>query len=307
MTRNSQRDRIPSGDLTAYERWELPLLDENGRRRASVDSEERDVRPMTAEELEAIHNQAVEEGHREGFEAGKQEGMDQGAREGYRLGYDEGLAAGREAGEQQGLEEARARVRDQQQRLEEVMDSLLKPIEQQREATEAALLNLVMALSRSVIHRELKLNSSHIGEVLRHAVDMLPDADESMRIHVHPDDAESVRHAVEAIEGRAVVHPDEALHPGGCKVENSRSLVDYTVEKRFQKAVQQMLDAQFGDDEQQGYGEMDAVMGDMSDFHRDVLEEPEEPESPPGEPAPSDASDGGASDDMDQEPDHGPG
>jgi len=120
MTRNSNRDRIPSGDLTAYERWELPLLDEEGRRGASVESEERNVKPMTAEELEAIHNEAVEEGRREGYEAGKQEGMDQGAREGYRVGYDEGLSAGREAGEEKGLEEARERVQEQQQRLEEI-------------------------------------------------------------------------------------------------------------------------------------------------------------------------------------------
>lgn len=302
MNRNSQRDRIPSGDLTAYERWELPLLDENGRRRASVESEERRVKPMTAEELEAIHNQAVEEGRREGYEAGKQEGMDQGAREGYRLGYDEGLAAGREAGEQQGLEETREQVREQQQRLEQFIASLLRPIEQQREAAEAALLNLVMALSRSVIHRELKLNSSQIGDVLRRAVDSLPDPDESMRIHVHPDDAESVRHAVEALDGRAVVHPDETLHPGGCRVENSHSLVDFTVEKRFQKVVQQMLDAQFDSDDQQGFGEMDAVMGEMSDFHREVLEEPAEVESSRG------GSSGEDSDaDSEQEPDHGPG
>ena len=301
MTRKSQRDRIPSGDLTAYERWELPLLDENGRRRASVESEERSVKPMTAEELEAIHNQAVEEGRREGYEAGKQEGMDQGAREGYRVGYDEGLAAGREAGEQKGLEEARERVDEQQQRLEQFLDALLNPIERQREATEAALLNLVMAVSRSVIHRELKLNSAQIGDVLRRAVDSLPDPDEHIRIHVHPDDADSVRHAVEALEGRATVHTDDTLHPGGCRVENSHSLVDFTVEKRFQKVVQQMLDAQLGDDEQEGFGEMDAVMGDMSDFHRDVLEEPAP--APPGD----DASGSAAGDGDEQESDHGSG
>ena len=303
MNRNSQRDRIPSGDLTAYERWELPLLDDNGRRRASVESEERKVKPMTAEELEAIHNQAMEEGRREGFEAGKQEGMDQGAREGYRVGYDEGLAAGREAGEQKGLEEARDSVREQHQRLEQVMETLLSPIERQREATEAALLNLVMALSRSVIHRELNLNSSQIGEVLRRAVDTLPDPDESIRIHVHPDDAESVRHAVDAIERRATVYTDESLHPGGCWVENGHSLVDFTVEKRFQKVVQQMLDAQFAEDEQESFGEMDAVMGEMSDFHRDVLEEPT--------PDASESDEGNASaskpDDGEQEVDHGPG
>ena len=301
MTRNSQRDRIPSGDLTAYERWELPLLDENGRRQPSVEDEERRIKPMTAEELESIHNQAVEEGRREGYEAGKQEGMDQGAREGYRVGYDEGFATGREAGEQKGLEEVQERVDAQQQRLEQFLEALLNPIERQRESTEAALLNLVMAVSRSVIHRELKLNSAQVGEVLRRAVDSLPDPDESIRIHVHPEDADSVRHAVEALERRATVHTDESLHPGGCRVENSHSLVDFTVEKRFQKVVQQMLESQFGDHDQESFGEMDAVMGDMSDFHRDVLEEPV-PDSRDDEPSPPDPGEGD-----DEEPADGSG
>ena len=291
MTRNAQRNRIPSGDLTAYERWELPLLDSEGMRKASVEDEQGEVKPLTAEDLEAIHNQAVEEGCREGFEVGKKEGMDQGAREGYRVGYDEGLAAGREAGERQGLDEARQRIEEQQQRIEEqqqrletLMASLLKPIEQEREATEAALMNLVTALSRAVIHRELRTDSSQISDVLRRALAMLPESDSTLRIRLHPDDADSASDAVRAIEGRASVIPDEQVLPGGCIVENSQSLVDFTVEKRYQKTVQQMLDTQLEHDHGEHFGQIDAVMGDMSDFHRDVLEsEPEvetEPEAP---------------------------
>lgn len=306
MTRNSQRDRIPSGDLTAYERWELPLLDENGKRKASVDSENRRVKPLTAEELEAIHSQAVEDGHKQGFEAGKTEGMDQGAREGYRVGYDEGLAAGREAGEQQALEETREEFRQQQQRLEQLMDTLLNPIEQQREATEAALMNLVMALSRSVVHRELQLDSSQIGAVLRHAIATLPETGDAIKIHVHPDDVDNVREAVKAIDGRASVVTDDSLHPGGCLVENSHSLVDFTVEKRFQKVVQQMLDTQLGSDEEQGFGEMDAVMGDMSDFHREVLEAEQEPE-PENQKVGSEQSDPDTADDSTSRDEGNPG
>ena len=283
MTRYSERDRIPYRDLTAFERWELPLLGGEEQRKETVDEQDHPVKPMTAEELEAIHNQAVEEGYREGFEAGKKEGMDQGAREGYRVGYNEGLAAGREAGEQQGLEESSEQIRQQQERLEALMASLLKPIEQEREATEAALMNVVTALSRAVIHRELQLDSSQIGVLTRRALAMLPQSDAAIRIHVHPDDLEQVSETVEHIEGRASVTSDEQIMPGGCLVENSQSLVDFTVEKRFQKIVQQMLDTQLGDDSAEHFGEMDAVMGDMSDFHREVLEtEPGTGDQPDG-------------------------
>ncbi|MGM0434342.1 MAG: flagellar assembly protein FliH [Pseudomonadota bacterium] len=284
MTRHSQRDRIPSGDLTAYERWEMPLLDENGRRRAgSEEVEEKEVQPLTAEQLEAIHNEARDEGYNAGFEAGKTEGMDQGAREGYRVGYDEGHATGREAGEQQGLEEGRERVRQNEERLQQLMESLAHPLRQEEEATEAAVLNLVMALSRSVIHRELQLDSSQIGSIVRRAIQSLPDSDIDMRIRVHPDDAEMVRQAIDGVAGHATLAPDEQILPGGCVVASSRSLVDYTVEKRFQKQVQQMLEAQLSDGGEADHGELDAAMGEMSDYHRDVLESGDEPEDANGD------------------------
>lgn len=280
MTRHSHRDRIPSGDLTAYERWEMPLLDENGQRRAGVeDVEQKEVQPLTAEQLEAIHNEARDEGYNAGFESGKAEGMDQGAREGYRVGYDEGHAAGREAGEHQGQEEGRERVRQQEQRLHQIMDTLLRPIQQEEEATEAALLNLVMALSRSVIHRELQYDSSQIASIVRHAIQSLPDSDTDMRIRVHPDDAEMVRQAVEGVAGHATVVPDEHILPGGCTVANSRSLVDYTVEKRFQKQVQRMLETQLSESGGVEHSELGPVMGEMSDYHRDVLESDAEPDA----------------------------
>ncbi|MEQ6886934.1 flagellar assembly protein FliH [Salicola sp. Rm-C-2C1-2] len=284
MTRHSHRDRIPSGDLTAYERWEMPLLDENGQRRAGVEEvEQKDVQPLTAEQLEAIHNEARDEGYNAGFESGKTEGMDQGAREGYRVGYDEGHAAGREAGEQQGHEEGHERVRQQEQRLQQIMDALVRPIRQEEEAAEAALLNLVMALSRSVIHRELQFDSSQVASIVRQAIQSLPDSDTDMRIRVHPDDAEMVRQAVEGVAGNATVVPDEHILPGGCTVGSSRSLVDYTVEKRFQKQVQRMLETRLSDSDEGERSELGAVMGEMSDYHRDVLESDDGPEAGNGD------------------------
>lgn len=284
MTRHSQRDRIPSGDLTAYERWEMPLLDENGQRRAGSEAvEEKEVQPLTAEQLETIHNEAHDQGYTAGFEAGKTEGMDQGAREGYRVGHDEGHAAGREAGEQQGLEEGRERVREQEERLQQLMHSLVNPIRQEEEATEAALLNLVTALSRSVIHRELQIDSSQIGAIVRRAIQSLPDNDRDMRIRVHPDDADSVRQALEGVADHVTVAPDERILAGGCTVENSRSLVDYTVEKRFQKQIQKMLEQQLSNADDEEHGELGAVMGEMSDYHREVLESDDTPDGDSGD------------------------
>ena len=74
----------------------------------------------------------------------------------------------------------------------------------------------------------------------------LPSTSENVRIHVHPEDAEWVRDIAARFEAESSVVEDDAILPGGCKLQTRHSLVDFTVEKRFQKAVQSMLDQQLG-------------------------------------------------------------
>ncbi|MDX1589441.1 MAG: FliH/SctL family protein [Oleiphilaceae bacterium] len=274
MTKKSN-DRIPSEELTAYERWELPLLDQDGRSQTRVEQGEQRVKPLTASDLEEIHRQAFEDGHQEGLEAGTKKGLDQGAREGYKLGYDEGYAAGREDGQEKGLQESRTQVEERLARLDGVMAALLNPTEKQEDAVHAALLNLTMAVVRSVIQRELTMDSHHIGQLVRQAIKALPDPDQQLRIRVNPVDLEDVKSILDRHHSGARLEGDESIMAGGCQVENSHSLVDFTVEKRFQKAVQRMLDqkmAEPGDDSDDE--ELGALMGEMSDYHREVMDSP---------------------------------
>jgi flagellar assembly protein FliH len=67
------------------ERWELPSVDDDGRRAAqehAEETEEASLRPPTAEELEEIRHRTREEGHAEGREAGYREGYDAGYKAG---------------------------------------------------------------------------------------------------------------------------------------------------------------------------------------------------------------------------------
>jgi flagellar assembly protein FliH len=68
-----------------------------------------------------------------------------------------------------------------------------------------------------------------------------------------------------------VIIEDDSLMPGGCKVESRHSLVDYTVEKRFQRAVQGMLEEQLAEPAGPDQEELAPSMGELTDFHRDVL------------------------------------
>lgn len=233
---------IPKEQLTAYERWELPLLDASGNEIPRV--EEREVKPLTAADIDEIRQAAREDGFQEGRDAGFQQGFTEGHEKGHQEGLETGLAEGREKGEREGLDASQKDVTDKLERLEQVMGELLEPISRHQDELESALVNLTTELARAVVCRELAMDSSQIQSVVRRAIEALPSTSENVRIHVHPDDAALVGDVATRLDAPASIVEDTALRPGGCRVETRNSLVDFTVEKRFQKAVRTMFDKQ---------------------------------------------------------------
>ncbi|MGO1501409.1 MAG: flagellar assembly protein FliH [Marinobacter sp.] len=264
---------IPKEQLTAYERWELPLLDARGNEVAR--EEELSVKPLTAGDIAEIRQAAHEDGLNEGREQGLQQGRTEGYEQGRKEGVETGLAEGRERGRNEGFEETQAEVTANQERLKQMLGDLLLPIRQHQDELETSLVNLTMVLARAVVYRELTIDSSHIRQVVRRAVEALPSTAENIRIYVHPGDYSAVRDVAERFEATASVVEDDQLLPGGCRVETRNSLVDFTVEKRFQRAVQTMLEQQTDDSENGESEELGAAMDDLTDFHRDVLSTPD--------------------------------
>ncbi|TGN41222.1 flagellar assembly protein FliH [Marinobacter confluentis] len=262
-------DRIPKENLTAYERWELPLLDAKGNEVPR--QEERNVKPLTAADLEDIRQAAytdgLEEGRKEGFEAGHREGREAGHKEGYAAGEQEGTRTGTDTA----LAETRKDVEAKLERLEVLMGELLVPIQRHEDELETALVNLTTVLSRAVLYRELSLDSSQIAAVVRKAMASLPSTSDNVRIHIHPDDYQFVGEVAERFEARTSVVEDASVMRGGCRLETRHSLVDFTIEKRFQKAVQDMLSVELDSDTPGDGEELDAIMDDLTDFRRDVL------------------------------------
>lgn len=116
--KDSTRDvnRIPKEQLTAYERWELPLLDARGNEVAR--EEEREVKPLTAADIDEIREAAREDGYNEGREQGYQDGLKAGKEEGHQEGLETGLAEGREQGKSQGYDDTRKEIETKLDRLE---------------------------------------------------------------------------------------------------------------------------------------------------------------------------------------------
>ena len=86
MTNDVKTGRIPeTGTMTAYERWELPSLDDIDEAANEVE-----IEPVTTEEVESIRQEA----YSEGLEQGNKKGYDEGFTSGQKTGHKEGLKAG---------------------------------------------------------------------------------------------------------------------------------------------------------------------------------------------------------------------
>jgi flagellar assembly protein FliH len=190
---------------------------------------------LTVEQIEATQKQAYEEayavGKELGFEAGQQEG------------YEAGLKQGREAGRKEGHEAMQQSLQTQIDDWAQLIATLERPLLQLDDAVEQALVDLVIAMVKQIVRREIKTEPGQIVAVLREAINALPVSDQKLTIHLHPDDAELVRTALrfdkELPSWR--IHEDPLLTRGGCKVSTELSSIDATLENRLSAVIAQML------------------------------------------------------------------
>ncbi|WP_246841029.1 flagellar assembly protein FliH [Hahella sp. CCB-MM4] len=259
--------KIPPEQLTAYERWELPVIGEEYARKNSAKS----PKPPTAAELEGIREAAYEEGLEQGKAEGLKKGHDEGYRKGLEEGRQEGLKEGTAKGEAAALKAKSAAIQSQMTQFGQLMNALQQPIQEYQEEVEEAMLNLVLAISRSVIFRELAMGPTQIVAVVREALAALPNTEEQITVYVAPSDVDYLEEHLPADHTYRYTR-DSKIMAGGCRVETRHTLLDYTVEKRFQAAIQQMLSRHSDETVSTDSHDYTDQMGEMSDFHRDLLE-----------------------------------
>lgn len=224
------------GDLTAYERWELPLVDReeeeehSSGRSASHPSHAQEQEeaaaptpaPFTVEQLEAIQKQAHEEG------------------------FNVGLAEGRKA--------AQTELEQRVARLEKLMTALSAPLQWLDETVEEELVQLAIAVARQLIRRELKTQPSEVVAAVREGLNYVPSQNRYVRLLLHPDDVSTVRSALSLSEEerRWQVVEDPSLTRGGCLLETEHSRIDATVETRLNAAIARVLGGEREDDQGSG-------------------------------------------------------
>lgn len=213
--------RIPVDAGQDFTNWRLPEVGSDHRVSPGRDpGDEIVARHVTARDLEALTQQAHDEGYGHGREEGRADG------------FAAGLAEGRKA--------ARAELVEQVAQLHKVMVALLEPTAEQAVAIEQSLSQLAVDIAGAVLQREPALAAEVLLPIVRSAVRELPVGSRNITVLLHPSQLELIRDCAEWPSTWAL-QPDSRIEQGGCLVRSEHSIVDFTVGLRFRQVAERLL------------------------------------------------------------------
>jgi flagellar assembly protein FliH len=153
-------------------------------------------------------------------------------------GYQAGLAKA-QAESQMSLDGLAARVRQ----LDAILELLGQPLAQLDTEVEKELLHLALAVGKQLARRELRIDPAQVIGIIRESLSQLPAAARDVRIHLHPEDAATVRErlAQPTNERAWTIVEDPTLTRGGCMVRTENSQIDVRLESRVNAVIANAL------------------------------------------------------------------
>jgi len=153
-------------------------------------------------------------------------------------GYQAGLAKA-QAESQVSLDQLAARVKQ----LDSILQLLGQPLSQLDADVEKELLHLTLAVGKQLARRELRIDPAQVIGIIRESLSQLPASARDVRIHLHPEDAATVRERLaEPTNERAwKVVEDPTLTRGGCIVRTETSQIDVRLESRVSAVIANAL------------------------------------------------------------------
>jgi len=153
--------------------------------------------------------------------------------------YDEGFALGRA----QGLEHGASEIAEKVCNMDALLEALADPFRELDEAVVGSVADLAILIAKHLVRRELKIDPGEIVAVVRDTMQHLPVAARNPRIRMHPEDIEIVESALGlGEESRSWrMQADPLMTRGGCVVETDASRIDASVESRLAAIVSKMF------------------------------------------------------------------
>ncbi len=190
-------------------RWELPNLGPGSVMSGAANA----AAQPTVHELEALEQQAREEG------------------------YAAGLAEGRAAAQQQ--------LGQRMAGLDALYHAATRPLLLLDDQAAEELAQLAVVVARRVIMHELSVAPERIAGIVRQAAAALPLATRELRVHLHPQDLALLQELGTA-ERHWQLLADPALARGDCRLESEHSRLDARVETRLAAIIDALLGDEAG-------------------------------------------------------------
>ncbi|HXF46271.1 MAG TPA: flagellar assembly protein FliH [Burkholderiaceae bacterium] len=146
---------------------------------------------------------------------------------------------GRALGRTEGAAAERQRKLEVAAQLERVFAELRARFAELESAGADALLDCAIAIARQVVRREIATRRDALLPAAREAVALVVESQTHPRVHVNPQDYETLRADLEAdglFKGCRFV-ADPQIERGGCRVETALGEVDATVQTRWQRVL----------------------------------------------------------------------
>lgn len=124
-------------------------------------------------------------------------------------------------------------------RLEAVVQTLQAQLQSMQQHMAQDVLELACDIARQVVRQELRANPQALLPVVREALEMVVSDGRPATVRLHPQDHAAVADALRAEMPQASVQwvADAAVAPGGCLVDAAGTVVNGSLEKRWQRAI----------------------------------------------------------------------
>lgn len=208
---------IPGEEIDAVEQWQFGAIDTAAQLLAAQ---------VKAREVQEMQVQAESE---------------------RQLAYKEGFAAGLEHGKQQAQAELQRQMQEfingQAQEAADKLAALFESAQRELQASEQAMAQGVLALScelaRQMLRHELTINTEVVMPVLTEAIGLLGTEFKTAVVKMNPLDIAALGEQIQAdFAGLNVsLRADSDVLQGGCLLESAGTVIDGTVQKRWQRTV----------------------------------------------------------------------
>lgn len=191
---------------------------------------------LTEEEIQLIRQAAQQEGFEQGQADGFQQGIEQGKAEGFQLGHQEG----QEQGYQDGLAQGQALIQEQVATFMALANQFAQPLDLLNTQVEKQLVDMVLTLTKEVVHVEVQTNPQVILDTVKASVEALPILGHAITLKLHPEDVEIIRQAYgeQEIDTRHwTLLSEPALSRGDVQIEAGESCVSYRMEDRIRSVL----------------------------------------------------------------------